>query len=152
MNIPVVLRHCPRPDRYDRQSMPLPHGIDLAPDEWAREIFDIRHSGPIVKTLLGLRQSLVPLIGVPPTRVNPFRVRNVEDGEALIAHRERHLDFWCGVRGDGGALDVTTAVTLHGWRGRAYFVPVGVLHGLVTRAMMRRAVRRVARGSVTPRR
>jgi hypothetical protein len=40
-------------------------------------------------------------------------------------------------------LRVTTAVWLHGWRGRLYFAPVAVLHDPVTRSMMRRAIRRV---------
>jgi len=39
---------------------------------------------------------------------------------------------------------VTTAVWLHGWRGRLYFAPVSVLHDPITRSMMRRAVRRTA--------
>jgi hypothetical protein len=35
------------------------------------------------------------------------------------------------------------AVTLKGWRGRLYFVPVRLLHDAVTRSMMAAAVRRL---------
>ncbi|MBA2695284.1 MAG: DUF2867 domain-containing protein [Actinobacteria bacterium] len=54
------------------------------------------------------------------------------------------MTFRCGGGVDhaAGLLRVTTAVWLHGRRGRIYFAPVSVLHDPVTRAMMRRAVRR----------
>lgn len=149
----VVLGRCARPDRYDVQAVPLPAGVDLEPGEWAEEIFDLRRTSPVVKVLLGLRQLLVPLIGVPRTRGNPFAVSEVSGDEAVIATSERHLDFWCGIRQRRGMLEVATAVTFHGWRGRLYFAPVGLLHGPVTRTMMRRAVQRQARdGSALGRR
>jgi hypothetical protein len=43
---------------------------------------------------------------------------------------------------------VTTAVWFHGRRGRTYFLPVRVLHDPVTRTMTRRAIARVARGTM----
>lgn len=141
----LVLQHCPRPDHYDRQVVALPPGSHDDPRRWAAAVFDIRSSPAPVKALMSLRQLVVPLIGVPRTTGSPFRVREVVDGEALIATSERHLDFWCGVRAGEDGLEVTTAVRLHGWRGRVYWLPVGILHGPITRAMMRRAVRRSAR-------
>ena len=142
MSASLVLQHCPRPDHYDRQVVPLPAGSHHDPWLWAKSVFDVRSSGLAVKALLGLRQLLVPLIGVPRTTTSPFTVQEVAEGEALVAASERHLDFWCGVRALGDELEVSTAVSLHGWRGRLYWVPVGILHGPITRAMMRRAVRR----------
>ena len=63
--------------------------------------------------------------------------------EALIAVDDTHLDFRAavGVDSERSLLRVTTAVRFNGWQGRLYFVPVGLLHGPVTRAMMHRAVR-----------
>lgn len=141
MSASLVLTHCPRPDHYDRQVVPLPAGSDDDPQRWAEAVFDIHSSPAPVKALMGLRQLVVPLIGIPRTTESPFAVREVVDGEALVAASERHLDFWCGIRVADDALEVTTAVSLHGWRGRAYWMPVGILHGPITRAMMRRAVR-----------
>ena len=43
---------------------------------------------------------------------------------------------------------MTTAVWFHGRRGRAYFLPVRFLHDPVTRAMTRRAIDRLARGTM----
>ena len=137
----LVLTHCPRPDHYDRQVVRLPAGSDDDPHRWAEAVFDLHRAPAHVKALLGLRQLLVPLIGVPRTTKSPFAVREVVDGEALVAASERHLDFWCGIRAADDTLEVTTAVSLHGWRGRLYWVPVGILHGPITRAMMRRAAR-----------
>ena len=47
-----------------------------------------------------------------------------------------------GIDTDRRLLRITTAVRLHGWRGRLYFAPVSVLHPLVTRAMASRAAAR----------
>lgn len=142
MTTSLVLQHCPRPDHYDRQVVPLPAGSHDDPRRWAEAVFDIRSAPIPVRILVGLRQLLVPLIGIPRTAESPFRVREVVDGGALVVASERHLDFWCAVRATAAGLEVSTAVALHGWRGRLYWLPVGLLHGPVTRAMMRQAVRR----------
>jgi len=39
----------------------------------------------------------------------------------------------------------TTAVRLHGWRGRLYFIPVRLVHGPIVRAMLARTARRLGR-------
>jgi hypothetical protein len=44
---------------------------------------------------------------------------------------------------DPDVIDVQ-ALRLHGWRGRLCWLPVGALHGPVTRSMMRRAVSRIS--------
>ena len=74
-----------------------------------------------------------------------FAVRRVEGGEALMVASDRHLDFACGVEVDAGRrlVRVTTAVRLHGWRGRLSFAPVGLVHPVVVRSMLRRAARRL---------
>lgn len=123
----------------------LPPGADPDPRFWAEQIYSVAHLPRPVAVLMGIRQVLVRLIGVAPAQADVFDVEVVEGQEALIVERDRHLDFRCGVGVDveAGLLRVTTAVWLHGWRGRLYFLPVGVAHDPICRAMMRAAVRRV---------
>ena len=115
----------------------------MEPRLWAETIF----SGAVVplwvKWLLGIRKTLVALIGVKPSPTGIFAVSRVVGEEALISADDKHLDFRCGVALDASALllRVTTAVRLKGWRGRLYFLPVRILHPLVVHAMMARAIR-----------
>ena len=138
----------PSPDFADVQMVPVPSGSSTDPVEWARAIFSVRSAPLLVRALLGLRQLLVPLIGVPPAEAGVFTIDEVVGEEALIAVDDTHLDFRAAVGVDAhrGLVRVTTTVRFNGVRGRLYFVPVGVLHGPVTRAMMKRAARRLARG------
>lgn len=138
------------PDFADVQVVPLRAARGHAPDEWVRAIFDRRSIPLWVKALFGLRAVLVPFIGLRQSRERasgPFDVREVVDGEALVVTDAPHLLFRLGVAADEdtGLLRATTVVQHHGWRGRVYFVPVGVLHGPVLRSMMTRAVRRLGR-------
>ncbi|EAP98610.1 hypothetical protein JNB_00540 [Janibacter sp. HTCC2649] len=137
----------PEPDFADVQLVPLRGATGIAPDDWVRAIFDRRSLPIAVKALFGLRAVLVPFIGLNQARErasNPFEVEDVADGEALVTHDEPHLLFRLGVAVDdeAGLLRATTVVVHHNWRGRLYFVPVGVLHGPVLRSMMLRAVER----------
>ncbi len=115
---------------------------------WVNEIFSFEDPPPWVAALFTIRAKLVPLLGLPAEPgENPFRVREVRTGEALSLAEERHLDFAFGARVHGNRLLATTAVRLHGWRGRLYWMVVSRFHEPVLRAMLRRAVRRViARG------
>jgi hypothetical protein len=70
-------------------------------------------------------------------------VDRVVGDEAIIDTDDRHLRFVAAVSTGAGLVHVTTAVTLKGWRGRLYFVPVRLLHDAVTRSMMAAAVRRL---------
>lgn len=123
----------------------LPSGSNPDPRLWAEQIFSIAHLPRPIGVLMGIRQVLVRLIGIPPAGRDVFAVAEVLGQEALIVQQERHLDFRCGVGVDAesGLLWVTTAVWLHGWRGRLYFAPVAVAHDPITRAMMRAAIRRL---------
>jgi hypothetical protein len=142
----LALDEVPRPDHVDVIAVPLPTGASIDPTIWTRTIFSIGSTPVWVRLAFALRQLLVPLIGV--RRGNPdtvFAVRRVEGEEALMVASDRHLDFACGVGVDAGRrlVRVTTAVRLHGWRGRLYFAPVGLVHPAVVRSMLRRAARRL---------
>lgn len=141
----LVLDEMPRPDWADVVLEPLPDGASTDPEVWARAIFDIRSSPRVVVALMALRQLLVPLIGVTPGKRSVFAVQRVSGEEAFIRADDRHLDFCAAVGVDPvrRTVRVTTAVQLHGWRGRVYFTPVSVLHDPITRSMMRSAGRRL---------
>ncbi len=143
----LALRDVPRPDYCDVLVVPLPPGAGTDPAAWARAVFDVRRGPRWVRALLTLRQGAVRLLGLRPAPRDTFDVREVVGEEALLAADDRHLDFRVGVGVDtrAGLLRVTTAVRLHGWRGRVYFAPVRVAHPLVTAAMLRSALRRTTR-------
>ncbi len=142
--VSMAFRDIPAPDWADVVVVPLPPGAPTDPAQWARAVFDVRALPWWVLALLGLRQLLVGLIGVDRGAADVFAVREVSGEEALVAVDDRHLDFRAAVAADADAqlLRCVTAVRLHGWRGRLYFLPVRLLHDPVTRAMMHAAVRR----------
>lgn len=126
---------------------PTAHPIIGDPVWWANRVFSLRSMPRWIAWLLGARQVLVRLIGVKRAPSSVFDVDAVIGEEALIAADDSHLDFRAGVGGDVSQrlLRVTTVVRFHGWRGRLYFIPVGLLHDPVTRAMAKRAVREFVR-------
>ncbi|MEP6651228.1 MAG: DUF2867 domain-containing protein [Lapillicoccus sp.] len=154
----LALQGQPPPDWADVvvESIPAALVEVTDPARWAREIFSARSLPGVVAALMGARQLLAPLVGASQGSWDVFEVREVVrdgahgNGEALIAYPDRHLDFRAGVGVDVEArlLWVTTAVWFHGWRGKTYFVPVRLVHDPVTRAMTRRAIRRLARGTM----
>jgi hypothetical protein len=127
----------------------LPPGSTTDPAEWTRAIFSVASTPVWVRVLFGLRQLLVPLIGVRPGDPDTaFAVRRVVGEEALVEASDRHLDFAAaiGVDAERRLVRLVTVVRLHGWRGRLYFAPVALVHPAVVRSMMRRAARRLAPG------
>jgi len=147
--VSLALRDIPRPDYADVSIRPLPDGAPHDPAEWARAIFDFRRVPRAVQGLMAVRQAVVGLIGVDRGDPSVFDVRERVGEEVLIASDDRHLDFRAAVGVDTVArlVRVVTTVRLHGWRGRLYFAPVGLLHPPVVRAMMRSAARRLGAGT-----
>lgn len=142
----LALDEQPPPDWTSVTVEAMPPGLPMDPRLWARQVFAGQELPPVVHALMVVRQLLAPLVGIERAPKDVFAVDTVVGDEALIVERERHLDFRCGVGVDveAGLLRVTTAVWLHGRRGRLYFLPVSVAHDAVTRSMMRAAIRRVA--------
>lgn len=145
--VSLAFRDIPEPDFADvivelipMTARPLP----LDPAWWASEVFNVRSAPSWVKLLLAMRQAVVGLVGIRRADSSAFRVASVRGEEALIASDDTHLDFRAAVGLDvkRRMIRVTTVVRLHGWRGRLYFAPVSLLHGPVTRAMVRAAIRR----------
>jgi hypothetical protein len=143
----LALRDIPVPDHADVMIVPLPEGAPTDPRVWAETVFSAGSMPRWVRGLFAVRQSLVGLIGVDKGAPDVFSVDEVCGEEALIVADERHLDFRAAVAVDQRTrtVRVTTTVRLHGWRGRAYFAPVGMVHGPVTMALLRGAARRLGR-------
>lgn len=139
----IALRDIPIPDYADASIVPIKGGHSVDPAAWARRIFSERGMPFWVKAALGLRQLVVPLIGVPRAPRNVFKIREQSDDEVLLAFDDAHLDFRCGVAVDERArlLRVTTTVRFNGMRGRLYFWPVRLAHPVVVRSMIRAAAR-----------
>ena len=145
----LALDAIPRPDHVDVVAVTLPAGATTDPAEWTATIFSIASTPIWVRLLFGLRQLLVPLIGVRPgVPGTAFAVRRVVGEEALVEASDRHLDFAAGIGVDEERrlVRLVTVVRLHGWRGRLYFAPVALVHPAVVRSMLRRAARRLAPG------
>lgn len=132
-----------QPDFADVSIAVLPQGAPTDPDVWAECIFSIRTMPRWIVLALGVRQLLVPLIGVSRAPRDTFAVRHVKNDEALLSFDDRHLDFRVGVGVDSATrlIRVVTVVRLKGWRGRVYFAPVRLVHPVVVRAMLKRALR-----------
>lgn len=140
----LAIDACPDPDVIDIQALRLPPGAPTDPAWWIREVFTFRSAPAPVRALMGVRQALAPAVGASNRRSSRevFAVEQVGEREVMSHESDRHLDFWLGVSADDGLLQLTTVVKLHGWRGRLYWLPVGALHGPITRSMMRRTIRR----------
>ena len=141
----LAIDACPAPDVIDVQALPLPAGSPTDPAWWLDRLFDLRSMPWSVRILAGLRQLVAGVVVGADTRrtgAQVFAVDATDDREAMAHESDRHLDFWVGVAADGGLLQVTTVVRLHGWRGRLYWAPVGALHAPIVRSMMRRAMAR----------
>lgn len=145
----LAFRDIPEPDYADVAVVAVPKslraGLPVDPAVLAAGVFDVRHSPRAVLALFWLRQKVVGLLGVPPAPRDVFAVREVSGPEALLVADDTHLDFRVGVAVENDLLRVTTVVRLHGLQGRIYFAPVRLLHPLITRAMMRSALKQWGR-------
>jgi hypothetical protein len=139
----IALRDIPVPDYADASIVPIAPGESVDPAAWARRIFALGSIPLWVKAAMGVRQLVVPFLGVRPAPHDVFTIREQRDDEVLIAYDDTHLDFRCGIAVDEGArlLRVTTTVRFHGMRGRLYFLPVRLAHPVVVRSMIRAAAR-----------
>ncbi len=79
----------------------------------------------------------------PGDRLGIFTIISSDADELVLGIDDSHLDVRVSVSKPGGARAasyvVATAVRVHNRLGRAYMVPVGRVHPLVVRAMMRQA-------------
>ncbi|MEU6701822.1 DUF2867 domain-containing protein [Pseudonocardia sp. NPDC046786] len=141
---PLLAAALPRVDFADAYAVPVRPGLPVDPQVWADALF--RDPPAWVTGLLGLRESLVGMVGIARGGVGSFDTVARTGDEVLLGTDERHLDFRASVLREDGRVVVTTVVALHGARGRAYFALVRLLHPTVVRAMLGRAAHRLALG------
>jgi hypothetical protein len=149
----------PSANFHDAYEAPLRNGT-LTPTE----IFLItsRATPRWVGTLMAIRNRIVRRLGLkdvgamrdatdkPATayrvgdRLGIFRIFAETEKELLLGINDRHLDVRVSVlKSERNGLPnyvVSTVVHVHNWLGHIYMAPVGRIHPLVVRAMMRRAV------------
>lgn len=140
-----------RIDFADAFQVPLLPGVTADPQVWAQTVF--RGAPPWVAALLRLRNALVGLVGIERGDRSAFdmvEVARPDDGsgggEALLGTDAGHLDFRASVLVDttSRTVTLTTVTRIHNGRGRLYMTIVRRLHPPVVRAMLRRAMRRLA--------
>ena len=74
-----------------------------------------------------------------------FFVVERSDPDALtLTDRDRHLDVMIAVVSHGCDFSITASVITHNRFGRVYMWPVGPVHRLIVRAMLRRLRRDIA--------
>jgi hypothetical protein len=142
---------------YDAYSAPLCDGT-LSPTE----IFlrTSRATPGWVATLMSIRNGIVRQLGLKDVgsmsgetrkaaseyqigdRLGIFTVMGQTQDELLLGIDDSHLDVRVSVLKPSGKKSssyvVSTVVHVHNWLGRIYMAPVGRIHPLVVRAMMRR--------------
>lgn len=134
----------PRVDFTDAWQLPRHPAMPADPAIWAAEVLRPPAS---VRALMAVRQAVVGLVGIkraPGGTGGAFPETARDEEEIVLGMDDDHLDFRLAVLTAGGAVTLTTVVTLHNRRGRLYFAVVRRLHPMVVRAMLRRAHRQLA--------
>jgi hypothetical protein len=138
----------PRVDWTDAHAVAALPGTPLDPQAWADAVF--RDPPRWVLAALGLRETLVGLVGIDRSGAGAFDTLAHTENEVLLGTDSNHLDFRASVFREPDRVVLTTVVQLHNRRGRAYFALVRAVHPTVVRAMLSRAARRLS-GSRTTR-
>jgi hypothetical protein len=114
-----------------------------------------------VMTLMSLRNRIVRRLGLKDVghlsdgvdkpveayqvgdRAGIFSILVKTETELLLGIDDSHLDVRVSVlksvRGARATYVISTVVTVHNWLGRLYMVPVGRIHPVIVKALMRRA-------------
>ncbi|WP_019202489.1 DUF2867 domain-containing protein [Tsukamurella sp. 1534] len=126
----------------DAYGVPLWRGLSRDPQEWADAIF--RDPPTWVRAAMAVRQALVGLVGIDRGTPESFATRERTGAEVLLGEDAGHLRFRASVHVSGDALTLTTVAAPSNLRGRAYLLPVRLVHPVIVCAMLRRAHRRAA--------
>ena len=122
----------------DAWQVPRPDHVTRDPHDWHRAIF--RRVPPWVVTALVSRDLLVPLVGIERGGRSSFDVAAASDTEVLVSTPAAHLDFHASVLVEEQAVTLSTLARAHHARGRFYLAIVRVVHPVVIRSMLRRAL------------
>jgi hypothetical protein len=109
------------------------------PQDWVDAIF---HSPPLwIGVLFGAREVLVRIVGIERGGSHAFDTVSANDDEVLIGIDQRHLSFRASVLLEPTRVVLSTVVSVHNRRGRAYWALVRRIHPVVVRTMLTRAAR-----------
>lgn len=139
---PLLASALARVDWSDAHAVECRPGQPTDPQVWADAVF--RDPPQWVAALLGVREALVGLVGIARGGSSSFDTLARTEREVLLGTDERHLDFRASVLREADRVVLSTVVTLHNARGRAYFALVRPVHQVIVQAMLRRAARRLA--------
>jgi hypothetical protein len=128
-----------RVDWSDAYAVPVPSGPVGQPQQWADAIF--RAPPPWARVLFGLREALVPIVGVERGGPHAFDTIASNEREVLIGTDQRHLSFRASVLLEPERVVLSTLVEVHNRRGRAYSALIRRVHPLVVRSMLAEAAR-----------
>lgn len=136
----LLLAHAlPAVDWSDAYAVACPAGPPGNPYEWSDAVF---RSPPVwVRTLFGVREVLVRLVGIEGGGGHAFETVAWQPDEVLLGTDQGHLSFRASVLLEERRVVVSTIVQVHNGRGRAYSAVVRRVHPLVVRAMLRRGAR-----------
>ncbi len=139
---PLLAGALPRVDWADAHAVTARPGTPSDPQVWADAVF--RDPPRWVVAALGLRESLVGLVGIERDGGRGFDTLARTDDEVLLGTDASHLGFRVSVRREARRVVLTTVVRLHNRRGRAYWALVRPIHPLIVRAMLARAARKLS--------
>lgn len=140
---PLLAAALTRVDFADAFAVARRRGMPDDPQVWADALFD--DPPRWVESLIGVRDRLVGLVGIARSEPATFAVLDRRDDELLLGSDADHLDFRGSVLVEPDRVVLSTVVRLHNARGRAYFVPVRLVHPVAVRAMLTRAAHRLSR-------
>jgi hypothetical protein len=137
---PMAEATLPRVDFADAFAAPLPPGAPSDPELWAKRV--LRSPPRWVMAAMAARNVVVAALGLkaPRSAARGFPKLDGDEREVLLGLDDRHLDFRVSVLVQDGTLTFATRVRLRNRLGRAYFAPVRLVHPLVVRAMVARAL------------
>ena len=132
-----------RVDYSDAYAVAARPGMPTDPQVWADALF--RDPPAVVSAGMWVRDRVVRLVGIAPSGETTFATVARTDDEVLLGSDENHLGFRASVWCAGDRVVLSTVVSAHNARGRAYFWPVRFAHPLLVRAMLTRAAHRLSR-------
>jgi uncharacterized protein DUF2867 len=125
-----------RVDFADAHVVPLRAGASADARDWHRALF----ASTRPSLLMRVRNAAVSPFGLSAPR-GAFPLLSASAAEVVVGLDDRHLDFRVRVSAGGGVLSLITSVQFHGLFGRAYFLPVRLIHPILVRRLLRRARR-----------
>lgn len=148
-----ALANCGFDDFRHACTIDVPADVDLDAEQWAQLMFT--DPPRVIRLLLRGRDAAARLFGLQPVvavkdvasglgmRIGPFPILDRGPTEVVFGLEDTHLDFRSSVivekTGQQQRISCCTVVRIHSALGRAYFVPVRVVHPLLTATLLRRA-------------